>query len=153
MQHRRRPMAMATAILCLLALTGCGGADETAQFKAGYASARGPLNKTFGDVARTLKGARGKSTTQIARSMGVLADRFAKKLAPLVALKPPARVTTAFTTLTSSLRRVESDLRGISGAARRRDLAGAQLAVENLATDSRAANEAATVVKQKLYAK
>jgi hypothetical protein len=140
-------------MLCLVALAaGCGSAATPAQFASGYAAARGPLNQTFGEVNRSLAAARGKSSTEIAAGVGALAVRFANQLAPLEALTPPARVAIAFTTLKASLRRVAADLRGIASAARRRDLAGAQLAVENLASDAHSASLAAAAVKQKLYA-
>jgi len=146
-------MAKAVAvILCLAVLAGCGSTAPP-QFQAGYAAARRPLNQILSDVNGALKGVRGRSTVRVAGTVGALAGRFRKALAPLEALKPPARIATAFTTLTSSLRRVENDLREISIAARRRNLVGASLAVESLSSDARAASQAAAVIKQKLYAR
>jgi phage shock protein PspC (stress-responsive transcriptional regulator) len=144
-------MATAAATLCLVVLAACGGADATAQFKSGYAAARGPLNRTFNAVVKTLSAARGKSAAQIAGTVGALADRFGSEVDSIRALKPPASVATAFATLRASLDRVEGDLRRISLAAKGKDLAGAELALENLGSDSRSASEAGAVVKQKLY--
>jgi hypothetical protein len=132
-------------------LAGCGSSNPTAQFKAGYDAARGPLNATFIDVNNTLTSTRHKSTGEIAARVGVLAARFRNDLAPLDALKPPARLATAFTTLTSSLKRAESDLRAITVAANHRSFAGALLAIQNFDSDSRSATDAAIAIKQKLY--
>jgi len=68
-----------------------------------------------------------------------------------VLLDANATLATAFVTLTTSLKRVESDLRAVSVAAKRRNLAGTVLAAENLDSDARAAADAATAIKQKLY--
>jgi hypothetical protein len=146
-------MARAVPILCLLAvaLAGCGSASTTSQFESGYAAARAPLDRTFADVTKAIAEARTTSSAELSRSIGDLATRFAQDLAPLEALTPPPAVATAFTTLTSSLKRITADLRGISGTAKRRDLGGAQLALESLASDERAASLAATAIKQKLY--
>jgi hypothetical protein len=138
-------------ILCLAALAGCGGPGGTAQFTTGYTAARGSLNAVLLDANATLTSTPRKSADQIATRMDALADRFGHDLASLAALKPPATVATAFVTLTTSLKRVESDLRAVSVAAKRRNLAGTVLAAENLDSDARAAADAATAIKQKLY--
>jgi hypothetical protein len=151
MCHRRLSLATGTAVVCLVVLGGCGSTNLTAQFKAGYAADRGQLNLVFSAVNKTLTAVPRKSTAEIAGTVSVLAARFGKNLAPLEALKPPARVVTEFATLTSSLQRIESDLRGISVAAKRRSYKGAVLADEQLNSDARAARDAATAIKRKLY--
>lgn len=141
-------------IVCLVALAACGGGgagNPTAQFKTGYAAARGPLNAAFSEVNKTLTGTPRKSATEIAATVGDLAARFGTELAPLEGLKPPARVATEFATLTTSLDRVESDLRQISGAAKRGSFSDTVLAVEKLDGDARSATDAAAAIKRKLY--
>ena len=151
MCHRRYSLATWTVTVCMVVLAGCGSTDPTAQFKAGYDAARGQLNTAFSDVNKTLANTSRQSATQIAGTVGVLATRFHKALTPLEALKPPASVATAFATLTSSLTRVETDLRGISLAAKGRSFHGAVVAVEKLDSDARAASDAAAAIKRKLY--
>ena len=143
---------MAT-VAAVLALAACGSAGTTSEFASGYSAARAPLNKTFADVTRVIAGARTTSSAELSRNIGVLATRFSQELAPLEALTPPPAVATAFTTLTTSLKRITTDLRGISGSAKRRDLTGAQVALESLASDERAAFLAAAAIKGKIYTK
>ena len=142
-------MTTAATILCLIALAGCGS-SVTAQFKAGYAAARLPLNRTLAEVSKTFADARGKTVAEIAGSLGLLADRFGKELPPLEALKPPARAATAFATLTSSLKRAERDLRGAYAGVQGGNLAAAELAIERLGSDAGDAVDAAVAVGQKL---
>lgn len=149
MRHRRHPMTTAALVICLNVLAACGGSARS-EFKTGYAAARAPLNRTFDQVAGTLNHPQGKSVTAIAQSVRVLAGRFGRELAPLEALKAPADVATAFRTLTSSLKRVERDLRGAYVALDGRNLASAELALENVKGDEHAATDAAIAVTQKL---
>jgi hypothetical protein len=149
MRYRRHSIATCAVILCLIAITACG-ANATAQFKTGYAAARGPLNRTFVDVGKTLTHAKHGSATEVAHSLGTLADRFGTELAPLEALKPPPNVATAFRTLTTSLNRVERDLRGTSVALKVRNLVAADLGLKSLRSDSGAATDAAVAIAQKL---
>jgi hypothetical protein len=136
-------------ILCLIVTAGCGS-STTAQFKTGYAAAVPPLNRTLMAVTETFAHDKGKSVSQIARSFGDLADRFGKELAPLEALKPPASVAPDFATLTSSLNRVERDLRGPSVAVKHRDVLGVALALESLPSDAGAAADASAAIAEKL---
>lgn len=150
--HRRRN-AFATLTVCLMVVAGCGSSSNpTTQFKNGYAAARGPLNTTFSEVSSALRGTARGGAAVTAGTVEVLAARFGTDLAPLKALKPPGQVATAFATLTASLGRVESDLREISAAAKRRSFGGAVVAVEKLESDARAATDAASAMKRKLYA-
>ena len=132
----------------LLLVTACGNA--TAQFKTGYAAARVPLNRTFVDVGKTLVHAKRKSATELAHSLGALAERFGKELAPLEALSAPPSVATAFRTLTSSLNRVERDLQGTSVAFATSNLVAADLGLKSFTSDAGAATDAALAIQQKL---
>jgi hypothetical protein len=142
-------VATAATILCLIALGGCGG-NTSAAFKAGYAAARIPLNRTLADVSKAVTRTPGKTAAGITQRLGALSARFGKELAPLLSLKPPAAVATAFTTLTSSMRRVDSDLKGTYLALRAGNLAAAQLALESLKSDAGDAADAGTAVRRKL---
>jgi hypothetical protein len=149
MRHRRPSLAVCVAICCAVAAAGCGG-GATAQFKADFSAAQGPLNRTFADVATTFTQARGKSVAEIVRSLDALDGRFRKELAPLEALKPPVTVAASFRTLTSSLDRVEGDLRAISAAVKGRDLLAAHQALGSLQSDAGAATNAAGAVAHRL---
>ncbi|HWF52962.1 MAG TPA: hypothetical protein VG294_20120 [Solirubrobacteraceae bacterium] len=149
MRYRRRSLAVRVAIFCAVSVAGCGG-GATAQFKAGFSAAQRPLNRTFADVATTFSQARGKSVKGIARSLDALDVRFRKQLAPLEALKAPPAVAASFRTLTSSLKRVEGDLRAISAAVKHRDLLAAHQALGSLQSDAGAATNAAGTVAKKL---
>ncbi|MEA2197420.1 MAG: hypothetical protein QOJ25_1471 [Solirubrobacteraceae bacterium] len=142
-------MASAATILCLIAVAACGN-DATAQFKAGYAAARVPVNRTLLEVAKAVRRTPGRTAAQITRRLGVLSARFGTDLAPLLALRPPARVATAFTTLTRSMRRVEVDLRETYAALRVGNFPMAQLALESVRSDAAAAADAGAAVNQKL---
>jgi hypothetical protein len=137
--HHRPSLAACAAMVCLIAISGCGG-SATGRFKAGYAAARAPLNQTFVDIASTFAGAKGESIDEISRSLGALADRFGTKLARLEALKPPAGVAVTFRTLARSLQRVEGDLRETAAAAK-------------LQSDVRSASDAEASVTHTLYHK
>jgi hypothetical protein len=151
MRHPRLSLATGTAFVCAIVLAGCGSTSPASQFKSGYAAARGGLNTTFTQINQALRSTPRGSAVATAGTIGVLAARFEKDLAPLEALTPPAGVATAFGTLTTSLGRVERDLRDISVAADRRSFGGAVLAVEKFDSDARAASDAATAIKRKLY--
>ncbi|HWF35013.1 MAG TPA: hypothetical protein VG295_06565 [Solirubrobacteraceae bacterium] len=133
----------------LLAVTACG-TSATERFKARYAAAQAPLNRTFADIANTFTHAKGKTTAEIAGSLTALADRFHRQLAPLEALKPPAPVATAFRTLTGGLDRMERDLRATSSAVKGRDLVAAHDALASLQRDAGAATRAASAVTHTL---
>jgi hypothetical protein len=149
MRYRRPSLAVCVAIFCAVSAAGCGG-GATAQFKADFSAAQRPLNRTFADVATTFTQARGKSVTEIVRSLDALDARFRTQLAPLEALKPPVTVAASFRTLTSSLKRVESDLRATSAAVKARDLLAAHQALASLQSDAGTATKAAGAVAQKL---
>jgi hypothetical protein len=142
-------MASAATILCLIALTACGR-DTTAQFKSGYAAARVPVNRALTAVGKTVTRTPGKTAGEITSRLGALSSRFGSELAPMLALKPPASVATAFTTLTSSLERVDRDLQGTYLALRSGNLLAAELALESLKSDAGDAADAGTAVTQKL---
>jgi hypothetical protein len=142
-------MASAATILCLIALAACGG-NPTAQFRTGYAAARLPLNQTLTGVGSAVTRTPGKTAGAIILRLGVLSTRFGAELGPLLALKPPAAVATAFRTLTRSMQRVERDLRATYLALRGQDLAAAQLALESVKSDAAAAADAGGAVAQKL---
>jgi hypothetical protein len=149
MHYRRHSIAACVMALCLIVIAGCGS-NATAEFKTGYAAARAPLNRTFVEVARTFSNSKGKTISEITRSLGTLSDRFRKELAPFQALKPPASVATAYTTLTTSLNRVNRDLREIYVAVKGRNLAVATLALAKLRSDAGAASDAAAAITHKL---
>jgi hypothetical protein len=149
MRHRRPTIATLVVLVCLVGIAACGS-STAAQFKAGYASARGPLNRTFAEVAKTFRRVRGKTVAEAATSFGTLAARFGEELGPLETLDPPPKLATAFRTLTSSLNRVESDLRGASTALAAKDVVAAAHSLQNLQSDASAATDAATVVTEKL---
>jgi hypothetical protein len=136
-------------LLGLIAITGCGS-STTAQFKSGYTAARGPLNRTFVEIKRAFTDAKGKTLPEIARSFAAVTGQFGQELPALEALKPPASVATAFATLTTSLDRVESDLRATTAAFKSKEVDAAARSLQNLQSDSLAATDAATAVTQKL---
>ena len=149
MHRRRRPAATAATILCLIALAACG-TDTTAQFKSGYAAARVPLNRTLRAVASTLGHPQGKTAGEITQRLGALSSAFARQLAPMLALRPPAGVAVAFGTLTTSMQRVARDLQGTYDALRRQNLPAAKLAVESMESDARDAADAGLAVGREL---
>lgn len=152
MYRRRRPMATVAAILCLIAVAACG-TDTTAQFKKGYAAARVPLNQTLAAVTVTLNHLQGQSLTEIISRFGSLSARFGGQLPPLLALKPPASVAIPFTTLTASMRRVSSDLKGTYAGLRDSDHAAVTLALDSLVADAGDARDAGTAIARKLAAR
>jgi hypothetical protein len=148
MRYRRHWIAACAAIACVIAVTGCGGAADP--FKAHYEAAVLPLHQTFADLASTFIHAPGKTTAEIAQSLGVLSDRLGRQLAPLEALKPPRAVAIPFRALTTSLNRVAGDLRATYVAVTHHDVAAAQPAIVSLQRDARVATDASAAVKDKL---
>ncbi|HWF25424.1 MAG TPA: hypothetical protein VG275_08255 [Solirubrobacteraceae bacterium] len=142
-------MATAATILCLIALASCGG-NTTAQFKTGYAAARVPLNRTLTAIGTAVTRTPGKTAAGIIRRLGVLSVGFGNELGPLLALKPPAGVATAFRTLTRSMQRVKRDLQGTYLALRGQNLPAAQLALESVRSDAAAAADAGAAITEKL---
>jgi hypothetical protein len=142
-------MASAATILCLIALASCGG-NTTAQFKTGYVAARVPLNRTLTSVGKAVTRTPGKTAAGIIRRLGVLSARFGDELGPLLALKPPASVATAFRTLTRSMQRVDRDLRETYLALGGQNFPAARLALESVRSDAAAAADAGAAVAQKL---
>jgi hypothetical protein len=142
-------IAACIAVLGLIAIAGCGS-STTAQFITGYSAAQSPLNRTFVGVKKAFTEAKGRTIPEIARSFSTLADRFGQELPALEALKPPTRLATAFTTLTTSLNRVERDLREASLAFERKDVVEAAHSLQNLQSDSVAATDAATAIARNL---
>ena len=149
MRYRRPWIATCIVLLGLVAITGCGS-STTAQFKSGYSAARIPLNRTFVAIKLAFTQAQGKTLPEIARSFAAVTDRFGQELPALEALKPPAGVATAFATLTTSLDRVEGDLRATTAAFEHKDVDAAARSLQNLQSDSLAATDAATAVTRKL---
>jgi hypothetical protein len=146
-----RRIATCIVLLCLvvIAIAGCGS-SATAQFKSGYVAAQRPLNRTFVEIKHAFTHAKGKTLPELARSFGALADRFDQDLPALEALKPPAGVATAFTTLTASLERIERDLRGATAGFRRKDVVAAAHSLQSLQSDAVAASDAASVISRGL---
>jgi hypothetical protein len=109
-----------------------------------------PLNRTFVAVSKEFHHAKGKTVTEIGDGFGALAIRFGKELGPLEALKPPAAIKTAFATLTSSLRRVERDLRRASAELRAGHVDAGARWLERLTSDGGDATDAAAAITRRL---
>ncbi|HWF73274.1 MAG TPA: hypothetical protein VG186_08015 [Solirubrobacteraceae bacterium] len=137
------------AIACLSAIAGCGGSAGD-QFTSRYFAAQAPLNETFADLATASTHTGGKTSAEIARSLGRLATRFTTELSALEALRPPARAAAAFRTLTASLNRVKGDLWATYVAFGHGDLVSGPQAIVSLQTDTRAATAAAAAVAHML---
>src|ERR1700722_12883989 len=122
----------------LVALSGCGGSsssDQTSKFKTGIS----PVVNQFKDISQgigtAIEHAPSQTDAQLATTFHGFAGRWQTQLKQLEALKPPASVAAAFTTLTGAAGRTEADLTAIAAAAQTHAAAAAKQASSALVTD------------------
>ena len=143
-------MLAGTAAVCLV-VAGCGGSDQTtAAFKSGYVRASMPIERTGIAITRAVLGIPHQTDARIAAEFADLANSFDTEVITLEALKAPASVSSAFTTVTAAANRLDDDLRAISVGASRHDGRAARAGVAAILNDAGAMNSGAATIRKKL---
>ena len=148
--HHGRAAWVLSVVAVVAVLSGCGGSDTTAQFKAGYNSVRAELNQTGQAIAQEISQASKQTDAQVSASFRSLAQRFSTQVARLTALKPPSSVAAEWNNVTDAAEKLDSDLSKIASDIGAHDTSGAQQAVASLAANAKALQKAITPIKQKL---
>ena len=148
--HHGRAAWVLSVVAVVAVLSGCGGSDTTAQFKAGYNSVRAELNQTGQAIAQEISQASKQTDAQVSASFRSLAQRFSTQVAKLTALKPPSSVATEWNKVTDAATKVDSDLSAIGSGAGAHNSSATQKAAASLAEDASALTQAINPVKQKL---
>jgi hypothetical protein len=134
-------MAGMIALSCAIAAgaAGCGASSktsgeqaETATFKAGYTKQRTVLNATFEELGQIITGASDKTDAQLQSDLRAVESKYHLQLASLETLKPPAKLTSQFTTVTAAGRTLDDDLNKMVAAVAGHDAAAAKASTERL---------------------
>jgi outer membrane murein-binding lipoprotein Lpp len=124
------------AVLAAALLAGCGGDDKQDTFAKDFRPINGDIQGLGRKVGNAVSSARGKSDVALANQFSGLADQVGEQRKKLDGLDPPDDLKSDTDDMTSALRKVEKDLRGISKAARGHDAEGARSSTEALVRDS-----------------
>jgi hypothetical protein len=149
----RRFACSLAALAVGAALVGCGGSGDTDKFKRAYKADRQTLRQIGNDIGSAISNAPTGSASALATKFRSLASRTKTLLGSLRKLKPPGKVKTDFTALTSALARGQRDLSAIASAATANDANGAGNATRALIADSTAITRSANAVVSKLNIK
>jgi hypothetical protein len=126
------------AVLAALAsvVAGCGGGDDSDQFREDYNAAVNRLSKINSDIGQIQGGSDGQSNDAIATEFRRIADTVEQTRGDLADLDPPEDAKDEFDELLTALQKGAGDLRSVADAAKNSDPAKANEAVQNLAATS-----------------
>jgi len=138
-------------LLCAALATsgaGCGGSGSN--FKADYQKERPALTRLGTDVLSALQSASGKSNSQIESEFASLSQRSSATLSRLNKLKPDSKSSASFSSLQSSMSKVQQDLGGIAASARASDAKAAKSETQTLVADATTLQDASQQLKSDL---
>jgi len=139
-------VAMLTLALAVPA-AGCGGDDDTDQFREDYNAAVDRLSKVNTDIGQAT-GASGQSNSVIAKQFQRIADTAEETRNKLAKLDPPEDAKEEFDSLLSALDKGIDDLEAVSKAAKKSDPAAAAQAVQSLSKSGQEITAAENALKQ-----
>jgi len=140
-------VAMLTLALAVPA-AGCGGDDDTDQFREDYNAAVDRLSKVNTDIGQATGGASGQSNSAIAKQFQRIADTAEETRNKLAKLDPPEDAKEEFDSLLSALDKGIDDLEAVSKAAKKSDPAAAAQAVQSLSKSGQEITAAENALKQ-----
>jgi hypothetical protein len=140
--------ALAPAVAVAVAFAGCGGGDDSEQFREDYNAAVAKLSRVNTRIGQATGGAAARSNQRIAKEFSKIADTAARTRKKLSTLDPPADAKDEYQKLLSSLERGIDDLRDVAKAARQNDVKGAGEAVRSLAKSGRQITSAEDALRQ-----
>jgi hypothetical protein len=137
------------AVLALaLAGAGCGGDDDSEQFREDYNAAVDRLSKINTDIGQAAGGAAGQSNRAIAEEFEGIADTAEQTRSDLAELEPPGDATDEFDRLLAALAEGVDDLKAVARAARQGDPQEASDAVRSLSRSGQEITQAENALKQ-----
>jgi hypothetical protein len=137
-------LALALAVL----VAGCGGDDDSDQFREDYNAAVDRLSKINTDIGSATGGGAGQSNSAIAKEFNQIADTAAKTRSELAGLDPPDDAKGEFDSLLSALDEGVDDLRAVAGAAKSNNPQEARRAVQRLAQSGQEITAAENALKK-----
>jgi outer membrane murein-binding lipoprotein Lpp len=144
---------MATVLLAVALLAGCGGSGNSAQFNKDFKPINDELLNLGAAVGQAVSGAAKTPDTVLAGEFLGFASRLKGIKARLDALKPPDKLKSQEQRLSAALGRLTADLEAIAVAAQNHKPADARAGAVALVRDSRAEGAARREIARKTGAK
>lgn len=146
--HQARRMAGVAFAAAALAITACGGEDNT-EFIDASKKVTADISAIGQDIGETVSTANQQTDAALQTEFTELADRAGKAVTALGDLDAPEDdIKTTVDALSSALTKGQKDLENIATAAGASDADGAKTATESLVADSPAISENNTKLKE-----
>ena len=140
--------AAALLLMAAVAAVGCGGGDDSNQFRKDYNAVVRQYSSLPTEVGNAARGASASSDKQLEAEFNDLTKRLSAEVRKLRKLDPPGEASDEYDAFVNGLAKVDADLAAIAAGAKAHSSKRTTKAANALVKDSKDVSNAETALKQ-----